>query len=481
MFAIRVHSVDVDHPLFISLPSDSNPNPNPNPKFADRRGIIHLFRTLARHPSTSNPTNPSARSTLLFIVAVPNYFSSDDLLRFFGSHIEGISEFLIIRNDGVEDRYSVLIRTENEVLADGFYFKFNGKRFSPPEVELCHILYVLSAEFTEFAEIASTPPPGYAELPTCPICLERLDQDTSGIQITLCDHSFQCSCISKWTYSSCQVCRLCQQEDDKPNCSVCGTSENLWVCIVCGFVGCGRYKEGHTIGHWKDTQHCYSLDLDTQRVWDYEGDNYVHRLNQSKADGKSVMINSNCMSHGGECATCGDGEDSEITGALFNSKVEAIMDEYNHLLATQLDNQRQYYESLLAEAKNKRENAIAEAVENAVSTKMQDLQCQLEKCEEDKKAVSKMNQILMKCQEEYKKKMKEIEERKISSLKSKDDQILDLEEQIRDLKIYIEAQKKLSSITDSDGIKGGTLLPVPEMQSSPTTNKRRTKPGRRRS
>jgi len=85
-----------------------------------------------------------------------------------------------------------------------------------------------------------------------------------------------------------------------------------------------RYKEGHTIGHWKDTQHCYSLDLDTQRVWDYEGDNYVHRLNQSKADGKSVMVNSNCMSHGGECATCGDIEDSEITGALFNSKVEAV-------------------------------------------------------------------------------------------------------------------------------------------------------------
>jgi len=53
--------------------------------------------------------------------------------------------------------------------------------------------------------------------------------------------------------------------------------------------------------------------------------------------------------------------------------------------------------------------------------------------------------------------------------------------QIRDLKIYIEAQKKLSSITDSDGIKGGTLLPVPEMQSSPTPNKRRTKLGRRRS
>lgn len=35
--------------------------------------------------------------------------------------------------------------------------------------------------------------------------LERLDPDTSGILSTICDHSFQCSCTSKWTYLSCQV------------------------------------------------------------------------------------------------------------------------------------------------------------------------------------------------------------------------------------------------------------------------------------
>lgn len=34
---------------------------------------------------------------------------------------------------------------------------------------------------------------------------ERLDPDTSGILSTLCDHSFQCPCTSKWTYLSCPV------------------------------------------------------------------------------------------------------------------------------------------------------------------------------------------------------------------------------------------------------------------------------------
>ncbi|XP_021749822.1 BRCA1-associated protein-like isoform X1 [Chenopodium quinoa] len=479
MFAIRIHSVDTEHPLFLSLPSNSNPshNLNPNPKFVERRGIIHLFRALIRHPSTSDSSASTSRSTLLFIVAVPNYFSSDDLLRFFGSHVADISEFIIIRNDGMEDRYSVLIRTWNQVTADAFYRSFNGKRFSPPEVEICHILFVLSIEFTEFGEIASTSPSDYVELPTCPICLERLDQDTSGIQSTLCDHSFDCSCISKWTYLSCQVCRLCQQPDDRPNCSVCDTSENLWVCIICGFVGCGRYKEGHTFRHWKDTQHCYSLNLETQRVWDYEGDSYVHRLNHSKAGEKSVAVDSHCMSYDGDCV---HDEDSEMTGVLYGSKVEAITDEYNHLLATQLENHRQYYESLLVEARSKKDNSIAVAVEKAVTTKMQDLQCRLEKYEEEKKAVMDKNHILMRGQEEYKKKMKELEEREMKSLRSRDEQIIDLEEQIRDLKIYVEAQRKIGSITDSDGLKGGTLLPVPEMQSAPANPKRRTKSGRHR-
>ncbi|KAK9706200.1 hypothetical protein RND81_07G110700 [Saponaria officinalis] len=478
MFSLRIHSVDTDHPLFLSIPSNSNSNPNPNPKFSERRGIIHLYRTLEIHPSTSYPSPPTVRSTLLFIVAVPNYFSSDDLFRFFGSHIADVSDLIVIRNDGMEDRYSVLIRTASEVSADAFYRALNGKRFSPPEVELCHILYVVSSEFTGLAEIASTPPPGYTELPTCPICLERLDQDTCGIQTTLCDHSFQCSCISKWTYLSCQVCRLCQQQqDDKPNCSVCDTSENLWVCIICSFVGCGRYKEGHMFGHWKDTHHCYSLDLETQRVWDYEGDSYVHRLNQSKADGKSTVVNSHCISHDGNCGTCGDGEDSEITWTLFNSKVDTIMDEYNHLLATQLENQRQYYESLLVEAKSKRDNVSVEAEDKA--SKLKDLQSKLEEYEENKKTVMNMNHSLIKDQEEYKKRLEEIKNREISAVKSRNEQILDLEEQIRDMKFFIAAQKKLGDTTDG-GIKGGTVLPVPQMEPPPTDTKKRTKSGRRR-
>lgn len=96
----------------------------------------------------------------------------------------------------------------------------------------------------------------------------------------------------------------------------------LFVVVDIFWMKC-RYKEGHAIRHWKDTQHCYSLDLEAQRVWDYVGDIYVHRLNHSKGDCKLVTnMSSRCISTDGDC---GYTEDSGISGALYNSKVEAVL------------------------------------------------------------------------------------------------------------------------------------------------------------
>ncbi|CAK9170946.1 unnamed protein product [Ilex paraguariensis] len=490
MFTLQMHTVDTPKPLFTTTSSATIHGPNPNndnnsssSNPTELRGVAHLFRHLPPTTTTATATpssNTTARTTLLFVVAVPNYLSTNEFLLFCGSHLDHCCELIFLRNDAMEDRYSVLIRLENQLTADGFYHTFDGRRFKPFEAEVCHIYFTQSVEYTDSAEIAGTPPPGFTELPTCPVCLERLDQDTSGIRSTLCDHSFHCACISKWTYLSCQVCRLCQRHDEKPACAVCGSLKNPWVCLICGFVGCGRYEEGHAKNHWSGTQHCYSLELETQQIWDYVGDNYVQRLNQSKADGKSVMTNAHCVSLDGECGTCANNEDSGIGDALLSSKVEAIVDEYIHLLATQLETQRQHYESLLAEAKTSKESSISNAVDKAVFSRMQDMQYKLEKYPEEKKAVANRNRDLMKNDEALQKKLKEIQESESSSLRSRDQKILDLEEQIRDMKIYVEAHRMLANSTDSDGIKGGTLLPVQANQSSPGNTKRRTKPGRRR-
>nr|GMD50324.1 ruBisCO large subunit-binding protein subunit beta, chloroplastic-like [Ipomoea batatas] len=45
--------------------------------------------------------------------------------------------------------------------------------------------------------------------------------------------------------------------------------------VVNSFVECGRYEEKHANRHWSDTQHHYSLDLETQQIRDYVGDKYA--------------------------------------------------------------------------------------------------------------------------------------------------------------------------------------------------------------
>lgn len=103
----------------------------------------------------------------------------------------------------------------------------------------------------------------------------------------------------------------------------------FWISILLlqtfSLFSCNRYKEGHAIRHWKETQHCYSLELETQRVWDYVGDNYVHRLIQSKTDGKLVELNFHCTYADHLCGTCECTADSGINEALYNSKVDNVI------------------------------------------------------------------------------------------------------------------------------------------------------------
>ena len=52
-------------------------------------------------------------------------------------------------------------------------------------------------------------------------------------------------------------------------CSNCDLSSNLWLCLFCGFLGCGRkYHDGtggnnHQIDHFKETNHGVCVKLGT--------------------------------------------------------------------------------------------------------------------------------------------------------------------------------------------------------------------------
>jgi len=95
----------------------------------------------------------------------------------------------------------------------------------------------------------------------------------------------------------------------------------------------------------------YALELETQRVWDYAGDGYVHRLIQNKADGKLVELPSAASS-----VTGGAREEARLgpsqADALSAEKIEAIGIEYSYLLTSQLDSQRVYYEGQIGELRS---------------------------------------------------------------------------------------------------------------------------------
>ncbi|KAM0010794.1 putative transcription factor C2H2 family [Helianthus debilis subsp. tardiflorus] len=401
-----------------------------NPRIEETRGVMHLFLDDA----VSSASNlPVGRSPLICVLGVPNHMTYADFCQFCGSFIHHVLEMRVVRNDGMENRYSILVTFDDQNSTDAFHKHFNGRRFSSLETESCRVLFTVDVQYTRLIEhtqtsLAST------EQPSCPVCLERLDQDMSGILTTMCNHSFHCSCISKWTDSSCPVCRYCQQQPEKSKCLICQTSENVWICLLCGFVGCGRYKEGHAIKHWKETQHCYSLELETQRVWDYVGDNYVHRLIQSKTDGKLVELNH----HTEHFDDCGCGTDPGFSEALLNSRVESIVSEYNELLTTQLEDQKLYYESLLQEFEEQNERDISDAVKESLkkNTKLQKLQAKLDKGLKEKKFLDEINENLLRNKEIWEGIIIKTQEREKEALRLKDQKIQELEAQ--DLMMSLE-------------------------------------------
>lgn len=211
--------------------------------------------------------------------------------------------------------------------ANEFYQTFNGAPYNSLEPDqLCHALWVSGVEWGHDGE----PPPGHTELPTCSVCLERMDESVDGVLTILCNHTFHAGCLVKWGDSTCPICRYVQTPESTESsvCMECEGTEALWICLICGHVGCGRYQGGHAANHYRTTNHTYAMQLGTNRVWDYAGDNFVHRLLQNKTDGKLVATNS-------------PGNEGE-------EKVDSMQLEFTYLLTSQLDAQRQHYEERLS-------------------------------------------------------------------------------------------------------------------------------------
>ncbi|KAJ7113706.1 hypothetical protein C8R43DRAFT_1091406 [Mycena crocata] len=495
-------------------------------------GTVHLFREGSTTTSEDLASALSVKSdspdfdgVMLGVLAVPSWMTPSDFLAFVAPAAEGITHLRIIR-DSVPNRSIVVIKFSDSDHASEFIEAYNGKPFNSMEPEICHVVRVLSvnmdAEDPALARLVSTQ--ALSELPTCPVCLERMDSAVTGLITVPCSHTFHCMCLSKWGDSRCPVCRYSQTlmsshpstssstrsipfaNPSAPTlsaCSVCESTTNLWICLICGNIGCGRYGRAHAQAHYQSTTHLYALELETQRVWDYAGDGYVHRLIQNKADGKLVELPSASSSMGASPRDGGLGPGP--ADALSAEKIEAIGIEYSYLLTSQLDSQREYYEeqtselaTQVGELRGILERLSSEFEQDKVSAR-KDME-RKRKDEEDRVAslakdkakaesrAEKMTELARRLERELNSeravseglmknlgKAKERLEQSEKGINESTAKIEELQEQLRDVMFFLEAKEKIEQGGGVEAEAAGGTIEVASVSPKPNVKKKKKK------
>ncbi|ORY22384.1 hypothetical protein BCR39DRAFT_487923 [Naematelia encephala] len=530
------------------------------------RGVVHLFRhappaslvaSIDAHPvgesSRARPLESKEGGewageraegedgSLIAILAVPAWMRPADFLEFIGGWATCLEGVRMIREATTPNRSIVLLKFRDPLQAADFVVIFTGRPFSTLDArETCHpirihhlVLHKIEQSTKPPVQIAvpAFPPNVYSsrakdlpglltgidpssryELPSCPVCLERLDSTVTGLVTLPCAHTFDCDCLRKWGDSRCPVCRVSHlllsssshavtersEATSMTTCSMCGSTANNWICVVCGVVGCGRYEpgKGHARRHWEESGHVLAMELETQRVWDYKGDNYVHRLIQSRNDGKLVELpsaSSLVTSSVSRPLPLSDrleipsrplpsGTTPSLTplaGPSTNdvekmSTIESITLEYSYLLSSQLESMRQHYETEtcrlaeLEEIERRAREADKARVEAEAARQ------RAEKKTEKATQLSRALQASLSSERAMSqglnariKKLKEDLEIAQKDKKGKEEEVKSLEETVRDLMFSLEAGLKIQQAgggTDEGGVEagqGGDLIVVP--------------------
>ena len=314
---------------------------------------------------------------------------------------------------------------------------------------------------------------GFAELPRCPRCLLRLDTSASGLVAPFSigqpdgrrdrerrDNHFEaasqtetqqqqqqqqqqssqgslilpsaghstkpasqdssiaaCCC---WSDVHCGVCDKLEQavfsssSIECEQCSVVGVErEAIWLCLVCGHVGCGRNLSGHAAVHFELTGHRYCIELLQHYVWDYHADGFVHRVHGRELAAATAAASQRLQSDDsssrfargeydsdaeldeadetddwlhtdeqreGQSHSPPPTDDSDEDDGLLHGKLASITSHYSNLLSSELSKQADFFEQLMSDKRSMLDSSHSQLSSQmtAVQLSLASLQCDVD-------------------------------------------------------------------------------------------------------
>lgn len=235
------------------------------------------------------------------------------------------------------------------------------------------------------------------------------------------------------------------------------------------------------------------MDMTTQRIWDYASDGYVHRIVQDQTDGKFVELTPASTPRS-------PSHDDDFDDYVPREKLDNIGLEYTHLLSSQLDSQRMYFEEILERAADKASQAASTAEQATESSARNTEHLATLKASNDALAnetipalekdrdramrkAEKFETMARKLEKEWRdeKAMNESLMTRIThvatQLEMAKTEKAALEEQNRDLGFFISGMEKLkTSGVDQDELKEGTVS-LPEVAEEGSKGKGKKKSG----
>lgn len=411
------------------------------PEFLDWKGSVGLFRQVrSSEKEEKKEVERQSRNLLVCAIAVPNNLQNWDSLWEFSrvpedrNTLESVKCIHRIVNCST-GQVTMILEFKDALHAEIWKSHLHGRRIhndsEPGFGKAIFAIYVSEVEFIQrnSGNSSNSLWPAYSggademglfdavkdmyyQLPTCPMCLERIDSSITGIVLFFCNHTdTRCRCFSEWGEIHCLVCDTARKAMNHANdgsniaCRLCNCKSEIWICMLCGNVGCNRFLNSHAVSHFETTMHRFSLDLHNQYVWDYVGDGYVHRMLLRSSDTQPFVFGE-IYEKNNTVSSQHESDDQEQANIIL-TKLESLRLHYNEMLENQLQRQAEHFESEISKLRICNEDEISKK-----ELMLKQKRIQMNELTERVSSLERKKREMLKKREFLDKKLKQLDEEK---------------------------------------------------------------------